>query len=62
MPIHVQVFRGVERPLQPLGSGVDVVVDVAPVRHERRHVEVLGEGDERRDLLVESVGMFETLH
>lgn len=41
--------------------GRQVVVDVAPVRHERRHVKVLGERDERRDLLVQTVGMFETL-
>lgn len=58
---YAQVFGRVERPLQSLGAGVDVVVDVAPVRHERRHVQVFGEGDERRDLFVESVGMFETL-
>lgn len=39
-----------------------VVVNVVPlVRHEGAHVKIFRKGYKRRDLLVESVGMFETL-
>ncbi len=39
-----------------------IVVNVVPlVRHEGAHVKIFWKGDKRRDLLMESIGMFKTL-
>lgn len=59
--LKIHVFRGNERTVQSIRGHIDVVIDVSPMRHERAHVEVFWKGDERRDLLVESIGMFKAL-
>lgn len=50
-----------EPPIGPIRRRIDVVVDVTTVRHERAHVQIFREGDECRDLFMESIGMFEAL-